>query len=85
MRADKSAKRNENGRSVDVPSSGWNRGCGEIKESVLGGRAGEQDKLRHLTAGLLYFRFVFFLRGSFLKENMKHKDCTPAYRVRLII
>ena len=59
---------------------------GEIEQPVLGGRAREQDKLRHFTAGLLYCRFFFFfLRGSFLKENTRHKDYTPAYRVRLII
>lgn len=29
--------------------------------------------------------FFFFLRGSFLKENTRHKDYTPAYRIRLII
>lgn len=70
MRADKSAKRNEKGRSVDAPSSGWNRGRGEIKESVLGGGAGEQDKPSHLTAGLLYFRFVFFF---FFKRELSER------------
>lgn len=35
---------------------------GEIEQPVLGGRAGEQDKLRHFTAGLLYCRFFFFKR-----------------------
>ena len=35
---------------------------GEIKEPVLGGKAGEQDKLRHFTTGLLYCGFFFFKR-----------------------